>query len=571
MILHQNSLSNWYLKNPLNTFVTNIQQILNSEERKKFRFLILLDILISILDIAFLAFLLFVIHIYSQPNIRQQYSFLPSWLFNNHSLLLITIFFFLFSLKNFSGFLIHCSQSRFISNVATRLSENQLRKYLAGMYEDFMILDSAVHTRKISHQPIDFSQHILGGIQQIITQSVLILLTVTVMIIFNAGIFLLLFLILLPPVIAVFYVIKNRLKKVKKNSQVSIEKSWQHLQEALSGFVESNIYNKRDFFLQRYIIHQSNFNKYVSDLMIVQGIPTRMIEIFALLGLFFLIAINMPGGASDSSTFITVGAFMAAAYKIIPGIVKILNNCGQINNYSHIISDLLVSKNSHSTEIDAASAKNIRSVDFKNISFNYNGLKLLDNLNFEIRQGDFLGISGCSGSGKTTIINLLLGFLTPIEGEISVNTTPVEGMKLQHYWHHISYAKQQSFLIHDSIVRNIILDHPCNEEKLQEVMQVSGLQEFIDSDPEKRAKIIMENGKNISGGQRQRIAIARALYKDADLIILDEPFNELDESSELSFLTYFQNLSQEGKIIILITHNKQSFSFCNKIVSLDES
>jgi ABC-type bacteriocin/lantibiotic exporter with double-glycine peptidase domain len=82
--------------------------------------------------------------------------------------------------------------------------------------------------------------------------------------------------------------------------------------------------------------------------------------------------------------------------------------------------------------------------------------------------------------------------------------------------------------------------------------------------------IITENGKNISGGQRQRIAIARALYKDADVIILDEPFNELDEATELSLMQHFKELADAGKIVILITHNSSSLQFCNQVISLDE-
>ena len=83
--------------------------------------------------------------------------------------------------------------------------------------------------------------------------------------------------------------------------------------------------------------------------------------------------------------------------------------------------------------------------------------------------------------------------------------------------------------------------------------------------------MIMENGKNISGGQQQRIAIARALYKNADLILLDEPFNELDEESETMLLDHFHQLAQQGKLVILITHNKQSLIRCNKILSLDDA
>ena len=476
----------------------------------------------------------------------------------------------LFSLKNFGGFLIHRAQSRFICNVATRLSSHKLKEYLEGRYEDYVNVDSAVHVRKISHQPIDFAQHILGGIQQIITQSVLIVLTITIMIAFNARIFVFLFLILLPPVIATFYLIKSRLKSVKNNSQISIEKSWQHLREALSGFVESNIYNKNDFFLTRYIYHQRNFNRYVSDLLIMQGIPGRMIEIFALLGLFFLIAINQWTGKTDGSAVVTIGAFIAAAYKIIPGIVKILNTSGQINNYGYTIRDLQPVNPLNPKKTERVPVNAIRSIHLQNISFQYNGSTLLQDLNVTIRPGDFLGISGCSGTGKTTILNLLLGFLTPGSGQISINDSTSYPQKIQTYWEQTSYVRQQPFLIHDSIVRNIILDNPYDEKRLQDVIRITGLNELTVTFRESHEKIIMENGKNLSGGQRQRIAIARALYKNADLILLDEPFNELDETTELKFLSHFRYLTQQGKIVILITHNKTSFAYCNKMISLDE-
>lgn len=185
--------------------------------------------------------------------------------------------------------------------------------------------------------------------------------------------------------------------------------------------------------------------------------------------------------------------------------------------------------------------------------------------------GDFIGISGISGKGKTTIIHLLLGFLDPCSGTISVNGSITEGIVRQQYWKAISYVKQQPFLIHDTILHNITMNEDrCDEERLRQAVEASGLSGTLVKFPSDLQQRISENGRNISGGQRQRIAIARALYKEADLIILDEPFNELDEESELAVLRHFKELSQKGKMIILVTHNKQSLSFCDRIIALDE-
>ncbi len=548
----------------------NTLVILTSREQKRLGVLIILDILISIADIAFLALLLFIIQFYTQPA-SDKFSFLPSWLLDRNSLLLIIAFFLLFSVKNLAGFIVYRNQCRFLCQVASRISQNMLKRYLEGSYSNYVNIDSAIHIRKINHQSIEFSHHILGGIQQIITQLALITLSIIAILLFNAKIFLLLLIILLPPVIAVFYLVKKRLRSARNDMKKSSDKSLQHLQEALTGFVESNIYNKNDFFLQRYATYQEKFNKYHSDLLVTQGIPSRMIEIFALFGLFILIALNKWWGNTDSTMIVTIGAFMAAAYKIIPGIVKILNISGQIHTYSHSVSDLIQTNKTKSASYKSGESNIIQSIQFKNVSFQFKDEFLFDNLNLNIKQGDFLGIAGLSGKGKTTILNLLLGFLNPESGEIIVNDKPVNNFALQQYWSSISYVKQQNFLVHDTISRNITLnDEPTDGKKLQEVIRISGLAELIDTFPEGVDKVIVENGKNISGGQRQRIAIARALYRNADFIILDEPFNELDEKSEHCLLNHFKHLSESGKLIILITHDKKSLSFCNKILSLDE-
>ncbi len=552
--------------------IRKILSVLTRDEKRRMGLLILLDIVINLADIAFLAILLFLVRLLTEPTVRTGGFFsLPAWLAGVNPLLLVVAFFLLYSAKNFIGFLVYRGQCKYLSLVATRISRKKLENYLDGAYRGYIEVDSSVNVREISYDPTEFASHILGGIQQMITQATLILFTVAAILFYNARLFLLLFLILLPPICAIIYFIKVRRRSVKDEVKSANEKSLQHLQEALTGYVESNLYHKNKVFINRYIDYQKKFNNYISDQLIVQGIPNRMIETFALLGVMVLILVNRSSGSGAGTSFISIGVFMAAAYKIIPGIVRILSIGGQINTYAFTINSLAESATQKQETQLLQQEEEIRSIQFKKVNFQYGEARLLDNMSFQVKPGDFLGISGLSGKGKTTILNLLLGFLTPASGEICINGVAADTSARRRYWKRISYVKQQAFLLHDTFLRNILLDTGKPDgQRLQWAIQSAGLTGLIHSFPEGLEKVVHENGKNISGGQRQRIAIARALYRDADVILLDEPFNELDETSECDLLHCFRDLTRRGKIVILITHNKKSLSYCNKIISPDD-
>lgn len=552
----------------LKKIIKNIFIILDQEEKKNAIVLIFLDVIVSILDIGFLVMLLYVIQFYTEQT-SVSASFFSKFLNENH-LLLIVVFFILFSVKNFCGFHVLQRQIKFVYVVASRLSGQNLTNYLNDSFINFVSIDSSVQIRKISQQPIEFCHYVLTGFQQIISQSVLILLTVIALLIYSPLLFFLLFLILTPAIILAGFLMKRKLSFVRKSAKSLSEKAIQYLKEALSGFVESNIFQSKAFFLNRYRNSQSQFNRVLSDQLVIQNMPSRLIEIFAVMGLLFLIIIHSFTTAANSISVITIGAFMGAAYKIIPGVVKILNSSGQIKTYEFTIDDLMKNKQLTSKNIYEKKLP-LHSIEFKNVSFHFKVEPVLKQLSFFIAKGDFIGLSALSGKGKTTMMNLLLGFLDPDEGRILINGSPAEMLQRQAFWKNISYVKQQPLLIYDSILKNITLNESIFDfQKLEEVLRVTGLKEIVSNFPEGYNKIITENGKNLSGGQRQRIALARALYKDADIIILDEPFSELDRCSEDCLLKYFSELTKQGKIIILITHNKESLLFCNKIISLDE-
>ncbi|HET6994131.1 MAG TPA: ABC transporter ATP-binding protein [Chitinophagaceae bacterium] len=531
--------------------------------------LIFLDIIISIVDILSLALLLWIIQFYIQPDQSNKPGFLPGWLADRNSIVFIAVYFIFFGIKNVAAYLVSKAHYKFITRVTVRISRNNLSGYQQAGFDEFVNTDSSVYIRRIGFLPLEFGQNVLAGVPQIITQAVLIVLTIIAIVLFNARLFLLLLAILLPPVIVIFYFIRSRLNKVRKQITIGNEISFRHLLDALKGYVESNIYGRNDFFLNRFVGSRKKFSTSLFNSTSLQTMPARIIEIFAVLGLFLLIAIAKWSGSQDSSYLITIGAFVGAAYKIIPGIVKIINLSGQIKAYGFSLADLTQNNKPITPDKVNATASGIDSIELKNVNFKYDQQPVLTAFSLSIQKGDFIGISGDSGKGKTTILNLLLGFLEPLSGEILINNRSANKEDIRACWPQVAYVKQQSFFIHDTVLRNITLEEENHDpQKLQIALAASGLDKLTREWPEGLEKLIAENGKNISGGQRQRIAIARALYKDAQLIILDEPFSELDEESECLVLQNFRTLSQQGKTILLVTHNANALSACNKLVKL---
>jgi ABC-type multidrug transport system fused ATPase/permease subunit len=550
-------------------FLSGILNILDQKERVRLFLLIFLDVLISALDIAFLGLTLLVVNFYIKNSTLPYSSWLPHSLANKDSVLLILVFFILFGIKNVVAYWVSSARYRFIYKIASRLSEQGIRQYLKSDYFQFVQVDSSVHIRKINQQPIEFSHYILTNFQQIISQSVLVLFTIAAILFYHATLFLLLFFLLMPAVILLGWLLKRQLKHVRQHIKKTNADTLKNLNEALSGYIESNVYGKDDFFAERYYKQQEQMNQQICKQQSLQYLPSRLIEIFTILGFLILIVVNKWSTHTPAVDLLTIGVFVAAAYKIIPGMVRILNSAGQMKTYEFTLKDLLADKEKITTTISPT--YHVKSVHFENICFKYKDKPVLKNINFEIEPGDFIGISANSGRGKTTLMHILLGFIEQDGGIISINNKIKTATERKDYRNRISYIKQQPFFVHDTVVNNVVLgEEGYDEGRLTEIMTFCGLDTILGQHPEGKELIITENGKNLSGGQRQRIMLARALYYDFDLLILDEPFSEMDQASENDLLNHLQLLAGRGKMIIFITHNKAGLTFCNKIITLDD-
>jgi len=546
----------------LSQILTKVLHLLTRHERHKVYRLVFFDAIISLLDIAFLALLLWLLSFYTGGKVNANVSNVLHPAIAN-PVLAIGVFFILFSLKNWLGYRLLIFQHHFFYDVASRLSKKNLLHYLRNNYLQFIHVDSSVRTREISQQPVEFSHNILNNLQQIATQSLLILFAICAVLFYHPVLFLLLLVFLLPPVIVLGIIIRKRSKQIRSQVQTASQKTIQYLQESLAGYIESNIYDKSEFFTDRYHQYQNELNSNIATQQTLMSLPTRLVEVFAILGIFILALVSQYSSGKAAPDLFTIGVFMAAAYKIIPGMVKILNSVGQIRTYEPTLDSLAAFEDSI---ILSTNGQKINQIKFEDVSFSYDQEPVLNNLDFELKPGDMAALWGRSGSGKSTVVHLMLGFLSPQKGRVLINddATP-ELFRLR-----ISYVKQQPYFIHDTLAKNITLANVnYNVQKMNEIITFCGLNSLVQSYPDGLHTLITENGKNISGGQRQRIMLARALYHDFDVLVLDEPFSEMDKAAETDILTQLQLLATKGKIIVLVTHNPHSLNRCNKVIDLD--
>jgi ABC-type transport system involved in cytochrome bd biosynthesis fused ATPase/permease subunit len=535
-----------------------VRQTLEPPERRRFVLLAVADAAMAVLDLAFLAALLAIVNYLLRPSSGSMPALsvakLP-WA--------VGLFFLLFILKNALGVAVARAAHAFAGKVALRLSERALISCQQLPHADWVNTDSSVFIRKVNFHPMEFAHYLLLGSQQLLTQAWLIALAIGAILWFDAGLFLLLLAVLLPPAILLVLGIRRQTTGVKNAIRTGNEQSLQCLSEALDGLPETKVYARQRFFRERFVAARRQFSAAYFRSISMQQLPGRAIETCAVLGLLVLLVVATSSGTGSAGLLLQAGAFLAAAYKVIPGLVKMVNLYGQIRTWSFTLNTGNVSDQPPSPP------QRMDHIKAEGIGFSFGRKRLFDNISFEAGRGDFIVLTGASGIGKTTLLQLLLGFHEPASGNLLVNGKRVTPKNAGSWWGSVSYVRQQPFLMHDTLARNITMEHQTlYPARLQHALAVAGLNHLC-ADADKAADmLVMEKGRNLSGGQRQRVAFARALYQESDLYLLDEPFSELDAGSEKKMLQELEALAASGKIVILITHHPENLPASATIVNL---
>ena len=459
-----------------------------------------------------------------------------------------------------------------------RLSVRLLDKYLAQPYSFYLSRNTAALGKNILSE-VD---RCIGGVILPTIQG-LSKLVVTILI------FLLLF--LLNPALAlgvtfvlgatyalVYIIAKRHLTRIGVLSAEAIEGRFKMANEAMSGIKELKLSGTESVFLERFSSPSDSFARFNSQSSLIAMLPRYILETIAFGGILCLIIYLLTTGKDSKEIFPIISLYAMAGYRLLPALQQIYSSITRVK-YNLPALEILVDDLSKEHEISKKVSKQQalifnNNLVLKDINFHYLGSAspILDDINIEIKANTTIGFVGPTGSGKTTLIDVLLGLLTPNTGKLIVDNVELTVENTRAWQKNIGYVPQSIYLTDDTIIKNIafgINDNDIDLDKVKHAAKLADIDSFINTMPKNYNTFVGERGIRLSGGQCQRIGIARALYNNPSILVLDEATSALDSVTENAIIEAINKLSHK-KTIIMIAHRLTTVKECDVIFMLDK-
>jgi ABC-type bacteriocin/lantibiotic exporter with double-glycine peptidase domain len=488
------------------------------------------------------------------------------------------LFFFFFTLRFFLIIIVAYKKTVLVKNINDNLSNKIFSYYIFKEYQFYINNSNSKFLSNITLEVEKFSYRVIDCFIGLITEIFLVSGVLAFLFIVYFYVSLLLFLISIIFFIIIYNLYKYKFKHLGNIKVQNDAHKIDILQKSFYIIQNIKLDNLEDFFINKFKKNTENSSNSQFLLSYLSELPKPIIEFFVLfvvLGLIFFLYSYL--NISKQGILAILIIYGVAMFRILPSFSRIFAYLNQIKfHYSttEVIHSILKDKKSFAKNTDLVQKKYIgfnKNIKIDKVSFKYDQSDhyTLKNINLVINKNEIIGISGHSGTGKSTLLNLICFLLKPTNGKIFVDDEPLENI-YRLFQPKIGYVPQKIYLTDGSIIENIILGKSkdsYNYETFKEVIDICGLTNFINNLPDKEESLIGERGTKMSGGQQQRLGIARALYKQPDILILDEATNALDEKSEKEILKLIINLTKKTTII-LVSHKESVLHISKKIYEI---
>tara|TARA_B110000196_G_C21147506_1_gene667502 strand:- start:1100 stop:2839 length:1740 start_codon:yes stop_codon:yes gene_type:complete len=562
-------------------FLKRVFLIFSSKEKYQVSIIFILSIITSIFEMIGVFSIVPFMSLLTNPDYITNNVYF-SYFANSYSLNLIDskvyfgiIIIILFIFSNLMNIVTLWYTMNFIAEYQSRISSTVLKKYLSNSYDFFIKSDHAILSKNVLDESCILADGVIYAILQILTKSLIIFAISILMIIVNPELFfgsIFLFAIIY---LLIFVRYKKVLYNIGFNRVEANESRFKKTREVLSNIKDVKYHSLEEFYIKSFSNSAYDFAHLNAKRNLISLLPRYFIEILTFGGIFsgivYLIAIeeslllNIP----------VISMFLLSIYRIMPLLQNIFINTTNIKSSEYVFNNIeaILSK---PYQIKSKISSNItftKNINFENVYFNYADNKnILENVNLEISKGETYAIIGGTGTGKTTIIDILLGFYDIKSGQITMDGFPLKGNSFKSINKIIGYVSQSISYLSDNILKNITFCDNHNDidiDKVMKVIRITKLDDLVKTLDKGIYGNIGDMGSMLSGGQKQRLGIARALYREPQILILDEATNALDRQTELEILTNIKE-SYQSITLILVTHRNTYLEFCDKIIEISD-
>jgi ATP-binding cassette, subfamily B, bacterial PglK len=498
---------------------------------------------------------------------------------SNSSLILfvLVVISFVYILKFLVTIVFIQMQATLQKNVQIHVSDNLLNIYTHMSYERYLEYNSSKFLRNMQGEIGLLSNSVLLYMN-LFTEILMVIGILSLMLFYDFKSTLFLFFIFLLTGFLYFYLLRAKIHFLGESRFNYAQKRVQVLQDIFNSVKVGIVHDLAQEYVFQYKKNNDQMSLVGSRLKVLTSLPKILFEFLAVSIILSVVYIQVLNSNSSSDEILsTLALFSVAAIRLMPSANKILTSMQGLKSAlpgtQELLSELEINT-FDAIEIYENPFKNWSMISFINVNYQYpkSSEITLTNINFEINSGEVLGIYGRSGSGKSTLIDLMVGLLEPSYGSILIDGVDIKE-NYQQWMKCIGYLPQETYLLDSSILHNIVGKDftlkSIDDDLLTYALRVSGLDKVISKFPQGSMTEVGQGGSSLSGGQKQRVGIARAIYRNPSLLILDEPTSSLDKESKELFRDLL--LKYKNKLtFIIISHDQKDMDMCSKIIEVND-
>jgi HlyD family secretion protein len=567
-------------------FIKDFFSLLTVSQRKNFFLFQFLIVIMSFIEITSIISITPFMALVADPTILSRDNFLAT-LYLKYNLELYEFIFYLgiavlifLMISTIVSMIITWRLSMFAAKIGTDIANRLYSHYLDQEWLFHTVESSSHLTKKIATDSVRVGNEIIAPLMQMNARLILVFLILIAMFFYDPFIVIFGLIIFTSGYIILFKFVRVRLEKNNKIISKMLSKRFKLLTNGFGGIRDILLFGRSSYF-------KTEFNKSSDNLAFSEGtivgigrVPRYLIELLSFGSMIALVLYLIKTSNGDLSVILPIlSVYGLAAMKLLPSLQVIYNSLtiikGNLSAYESIKEDLKrinISKIKKNDFTRAVWSKN-NEIILKEATFIYPGKNspALSSISLKIKPNTLVGFVGTSGSGKSTIADLISGLIIPKHGKVIIDGIPLDEQNINLWKKKIGFVSQAIFLIEGTIVENIafgVSEELIDHKKIEKVLKLSNLYEFVSKLEKGVHSKVGERGVQLSGGQRQRIGIARTLYYDADVLIFDEATSALDGITEKVIMDSIQDFTGK-KTLILIAHRLKTIKKCDEIFMME--